>query len=96
MRSDLSHKGRGGAELVASNDCKFVSHTLARIIGCARKQMSVPQGRDAFQLQSMLSAATQLYLLSLVAVVLFAMLTTCTRRFASASGLAGSFSLLLP
>ena len=30
------------------------------------------------------------------AVFLFAMLTTCTRRFTSASGLAGSLSLLLP
>jgi len=30
------------------------------------------------------------------AVFLFAMLTTCTRRFISANGLAGSLSLLLP
>src|SRR3984957_13033428 len=30
------------------------------------------------------------------AVALFSMFTTCTRRFTSASGLAGSFSLVLP
>ena len=32
----------------------------------------------------------------LAAVALFSMFTTCTRRFASASGWPGSFSLLLP
>ena len=36
------------------------------------------------------------YVTYFAAVFLFAMLTTCTRRFISASGLAGSLSLLLP
>ena len=49
--------------------------------------------RDAWRYKISLSVN---YVAYFDAVFLFAMLTTCTRRFMSASGLAGSLSLLLP
>ena len=57
------------------------------------KTNCVPLAAGRVALQNL----TQLhYVAYFAAVFLFAMLTTCTRRFTSASGLAGSLSLLLP
>src|SRR5713226_635761 len=99
MRSDLSHKGRGDSEHPEPDDSQFMNQTSKRGFGRPKrseqppKQTSVPQECGTHWCCRTLLSATTVHL---DAVVLFAMFTTCTRRFTSAVGFFGSLSLVLP
>src|ERR1700687_325916 len=70
---------------------------LLRRVAPRNDEKCVPRGCGTHcRRKTLLNATTDSLAGHFDAVVLFAMFTTCTRRLASASGLLGSLSLLLP